>query len=125
MTPESLPKLFQPEAARFSLEHLRDHSHLSSRRYRHYRRHLLQMARRLPWEWRSRVAEQGNCAMAGIERSDPRGTLSSKGVATDRQRDKSMLLGLNGTFLSAGQLTPTAFGTNGDVLGVFKEHTRL
>jgi hypothetical protein len=36
-----------------------------------------------------------------------------------------MLLGLNSTFLSAGQLAPSAFGTNGDVLGVFKEHTRL
>jgi hypothetical protein len=43
----------------------------------------------------------------------------------DRQRVKSMLPGLNGTFLIAGQLAPTAFGRNGDVLGVFKEHNRL
>jgi threonine dehydrogenase-like Zn-dependent dehydrogenase len=48
MTPESLPELFQLEAARFSLEHLRDPSLFSSCRYRRYRRHLLQMARRLP-----------------------------------------------------------------------------
>jgi hypothetical protein len=57
--------------------------------------------------------------MAGIERSGPRGTLSSKGVAIDWQRVKSMLPGLNETFLNAGQLEPTAYGTNGDVLGVF------
>jgi hypothetical protein len=43
----------------------------------------------------------------------------------DRQRVKGMLPGLNGTFLIAGRLVPSAFGTNGDVLGVFKEHTRL
>jgi hypothetical protein len=36
-----------------------------------------------------------------------------------------MLPALNGSFLIAGQLVLTAFGTNGDVLGVFKEHTRL
>jgi hypothetical protein len=47
MTPESLPQLFQLKAARFTLEHLRDAFQLSSRRYRRYRRHLLQMARRL------------------------------------------------------------------------------
>jgi hypothetical protein len=43
----------------------------------------------------------------------------------DLQRVKSMLPRLNGTFLIAGRLAPTAFGTNGDVLGVFKEQTRL
>jgi hypothetical protein len=48
MTPESLPELFQLKAARFTLEHLRDSFQRSSRRYCHYRRHLLQMAQRLP-----------------------------------------------------------------------------
>ena len=71
------------------------------------------------------MAEQGSCAMAGVERSDPRGTLSTKDAATDRQRAKSMLPALNGSFLIAGRLVLTAFGTNGDVLGVFKEHSRL
>jgi hypothetical protein len=63
--------------------------------------------------------------MAGIERSHPRGTLSTKDVAMDRQQVKCMLPALNGSFLIAGRLVLTAFGTNGDVLGVFKEHTRL
>lgn len=48
MIPESLPKLFQLKTARFSLEHLRDPSHRTSRRYRRYRRPLLHTARRLP-----------------------------------------------------------------------------
>jgi hypothetical protein len=43
----------------------------------------------------------------------------------DRQRVKSMLPALNGSFLISGRLVLTAFGTNGDVFGVFKEHTRL
>jgi hypothetical protein len=48
MTPEPLPEVFQTEPAGFSLEHLRDPSHLFSHRYRRSRRHLLQMAWRLP-----------------------------------------------------------------------------
>lgn len=43
----------------------------------------------------------------------------------DRQQVKCMLPALNGSFLIAGRLVLTAFGTNGDVLAVFKEHTRL
>jgi hypothetical protein len=43
----------------------------------------------------------------------------------DRQRVESVLPWLNGIFPIAGRLAPTVFGTNGDVLGVFKEHTRL
>jgi len=36
-----------------------------------------------------------------------------------------MLPARNGSFLIAGRLALTAFGTNGGVLGVLKEHTRL
>jgi hypothetical protein len=49
--------------------------------------------------------------MAGIERSAARDTLSSKEIAMDRQRVKSMLPGLNATFLVAGWRSPRSVQT--------------
>jgi peptide/nickel transport system substrate-binding protein len=82
------------------------------------------------------AVRQGGAQVGGVMLPQPFGVwgLPAEELAklpgygdAERQKEeaRSMLPGLNGSFLIAGRLVPSAFGTNGDVLGVFKEHTRL